>query len=291
MFGPLVVAYLFLGGACAGMAALLAGCDLLFGLRRRGRGARGLAWTADLSPALFARGYPTAAAGLALGLLCLLGDLGRPERFLYVLLHPTASVLTFGSAVLGGTLACTTALAAVCLARPPRVPPALVRALELGALACGLATAVYTGVLLAQIGAVALWNPVLAPLFLLSSLSVGAAGALACLLPLDEAPPRLVRALARFDALAVALEALCFAGYLAWAAWVDGQAGLVAQLLAGPGAGALWAGFAVPGLAVPLALEAAYARTRNPNLLAAAVPFVALGGFFLRYCIVNVPYI
>ena len=65
----------------------------------------------------------------------------------------------------------------------------------------------------------------------------GAAGALGCLLPLDEAPPRAVRVLARFDTAAIALEGLCFVAYLVWAALVDGHADLVAELLAGPGQG------------------------------------------------------
>ena len=271
------------------MVALLSVLDMARGLRRRGEvGSRG-----DLplreSSALFARGYAVASAVLALGLLCLLGDLGRPERFMYVLLHPTASVLTFGSVVLGGTLACSAALAVVHLVRGGRAPLVLVRALEVAAALCGLATAVYTGVLLAQIDAVALWNPLVAPLFALSSLSVGAAGALGCLLPLDEAPPRAVRALARFDTAAIALEGLCFVAYLVWAVLVDGHADLVAELLAGPGAGVLWVGFALPGIAAPLVLEVAYGRTGRTGLLTAAVPLMAVGGFFLRYCIVNVP--
>ncbi len=313
MFGSLIIAYLFLGGAGGGMVALLSAYALARGLglggaartsgagrrpRRDGprrRGAGRLASPALPSPApcpppsLFARGYAVASAALALGVLCLLGDLGRPERFLYVLLHPTASVLTFGSVVLGCTLACSVALAAVHLVRGGRVPRALARTLEAASALCGLATAVYTGVLLAQIGSVALWNPLVAPLFALSSLSVGAAGMLGCLLPLDEAPPRIVRALARLDSAAVALEALCFAAYLAWAAWVDGRADLVAELLDGPGAGTVWAGFAAPGIAAPLALEAAYARTRRTDLLTAAIPLVVVGGIFLRHCIVNVP--
>ena len=129
MFGSLIVAYLFLGGAGGGMVALLSACALVRGFDRGGtvrtpiagrhprrdgprrRGAGRLASPALPSPApcpppsLFARGYAVASAALALGVLCLLGDLGRPERFLYVLLHPPASVLTFGSVVLGCTLA------------------------------------------------------------------------------------------------------------------------------------------------------------------------------------------
>ena len=158
MFGDSIIWYLFLGGGGAGAAAVLAACDLLFAHRSRlGRSDR-LAWTDELSRPLFARGYLAATVALVLGALCLLFELGRPERFLYVLALPTASVLTFGSYVLAATIVCAAALGGVALFGSARTPVVLVRALEWAALALGLATTAYTGVLLAQIGFVPLWG-------------------------------------------------------------------------------------------------------------------------------------
>ena len=176
MFGDSIIWYLFLGGGGAGAAAVLAACDLLFAHRSRlGRSDR-LAWTDELSRPLFARGYLAATVALVLGALCLLFELGRPERFLYVLALPTASVLTFGSYVLAATIVCAAALGGVALFGSARTPVVLVRALEWAALALGLATTAYTGVLLAQIGFVPLWgSPLLPALFTCSSLSVGVA--------------------------------------------------------------------------------------------------------------------
>ena len=209
MFGDSIIWYLFLGGGGAGAAAVLAACDLLFAHRSRlGRSDR-LAWTDELSRPLFARGYLAATVALVLGALCLLFELGRPERFLYVLALPTASVLTFGSYVLAATIVCAAALGGIALFGSARTPVALVRTLEWAALALGLATTAYTGVLLAQIGFVPLWgSPFLPALFTCSSLSVGVACAMAAALPDARRAPRLLRALARADSVVIAVEAL-----------------------------------------------------------------------------------
>lgn len=151
MFSDSIIWYLFLGGGGAGAVTVLALCDLLFGRWSKRPGRERLAWTQELSTPFFVRGYLFAGGALVLGTLCLLLDLAHPERFLYVLLYPTASVLTFGSYVLSATVACTVALGAIALFGSARTPLALIKALEVAAVACGTATMVYTGVLLAQI--------------------------------------------------------------------------------------------------------------------------------------------
>ena len=285
MFDNLVVCYLYLGGAGGAVVALLALADVLF--RRAARTGGGLVWTAELTPRLFARGFLVASVSLALGALCLVADLGRPERFFYVFAFPTASVLTFGALALGLALASSAYLAAVALFKLDRAPLWSVRLAEWVGLAAGLATAVYTGVLLAQIEPVALWNPVLPALFACSSLSVGTAALTCCLFPLEEAPARLLDALARAGLAFAALEAAAFATYLC-AAGANSPA-LLGSLLFGPGAQALWGGFVVPGLAIPLALGLAHAASGRRGLVGVGLPFVLVGGFFLRYCIVNAP--
>lgn len=292
MFSDSIIWYLFLGGGGAGAVTVLALCDLLFGRWSKRPERERLAWTQELSAPFFARGYLAATGALVLGTLCLLLDLAHPERFLYVLAYPTFSVLTFGSYVLSATVACTVALAAIALFGSPRTPLALVKALEAVAVACGTATMVYTGVLLAQIGFVPLWgSPLLPVLFACSSLSVGAACALGAAWPDAAAKPRLMRALSRADAALIACETIALVAYLAFATLAQGQGAAVEALLLGPQAWVFWIGFVGIGLAAPLALDAAFAATGSSSLVAVAVPFVLVGGFFLRYCIVNVQFV
>lgn len=292
MFSDSIIWYLFLGGGGAGAVTVLALCDLLFGRWSKRPGRERLAWTQELSTPFFVRGYLFAGGALMLGTLCLLLDLAHPERFLYVLLYPTASVLTFGSYVLSATVACTVALGAIALFGSARTPLALIKALEVAAVACGTATMVYTGVLLAQIGFIPLWgSPLLPVLFACSSLSVGAACALAGAWPEAAATRRLMRTLSRADAALIACEAVVLVAYLALAAGVQGQGAAVETLLWGPEAWVFWIGFVGVGLVLPLALDAAFAATGASSLVAVAVPFVLVGGFFLRYCIVNVQFV
>lgn len=292
MFGDSIIWYLFLGGGGAGAAVVLAACDLLYNRRSQHPDTPRLAWTHELSRSMFSRGYVLSCAALVLGALCLLFDLGHPERFLYVLLYPTASVLTFGSYVLAATIACTAALAGIALFGGPRTSLTLVRTLEWAIVVLGLATAAYTGVLLAQIGFVPLWGNLLLPvLFACSSLSVGVVGAIGAALPEAPASPRLLRALARVDSSIVVAEAVVLVVYLASAALLQGQTRAVDAFLFGPSMWFFWIGFVACGLALPLALEFSYTRSNRVALVAAAVPLVLVGGYFLRYCIVQVPWV
>ncbi|WP_302392379.1 NrfD/PsrC family molybdoenzyme membrane anchor subunit [Eggerthella sinensis] len=292
MFSDSITWYLFLGGGGAGAVTVLALCDLLFGRWSKRPEHLRPRWTGQLSSGFFMRGYLLAGGALVLGALCLLLDLAHPERFLYVLLYPTFSVLTFGSYVLSATVVCAVALGGIALFGTARTPVVLVRALEACAAVFGVSTMAYTGVLLSEIGFVPLWgSPLLPVLFTCSSLSVGAAVALAGAWPSAAETPHLMRALSRADSMLIVVEAVALAAYLAFAALALGQGGAVETLLTGPNAELFWIGFVGAGLAGPLALDAAYAVTRTPSFLAVAVPFVLVGGFFLRYCIVNVQFV
>lgn len=291
MFSDSITWYLFLGGGGAGAVCALAVCDLLFARASKRPERARLAWTGELTSRFFVRGYLAGGGALMLGALCLLLDLAHPERFLYVLLFPTPSVLTFGSYVLTGAVACAVALGGVALFGNARTPVALVRALEVAAVAFGLATMAYTGVLLSEIDFVPLWgSPLLPVLFTCSSLSVGAACAIGAAWADEREAPRLLGALSRADAVLIGAEAVALVAYLAVAALAQGQQEAVIELLTGQNAAVFWIGFVGCGLTVPLALDAAHARTGASSLLAAAVPFVLVGGFFLRYCIVNVQF-
>lgn len=293
MFGDLVVWYLFLGGAGAGMVTVLALADLLFWMHSRHPGRRGLVWAAALTKRFFAQGYSVATIALLVGAACLLLDVQRPDRFYYVLIHPTFSVLTLGSYALTGSILCAGALCAIALFDSPRIPPRAIRALEVCAAIFGLVMMAYTGLFLSEIDFVPLWSsPFLPVLFTLSSLSVGIVcvfgGAL-----LEEGARRdsLLRTMVRADTVLILLEVLCVVAYLATIAWLQGESVAVAHFLLGEGMWLFWTGFVALGIVMPLAAEAAYVRRGAVALAAVVVPCVVIGGYFLRYCIVNVPYL
>lgn len=292
MFDESIVWYLFLGGTGAGALSVLAAADLLFALQSARPAQPYIAWTTSLSRTFFSRGFVIASLLLGLGALCLLTDLGHPDRFFYVIVHPTASVLTFGSYALSGAVLCAVFLCAVALFNLGRTPPLLLRFAEVLAIALGLSTMAYTGIFLANIGFVPLWgNPLLPVLFTFSSLSCGTVCVLAC--ALFEPPEKkvvLVRVLARADTVAIALEVASLAVYLIVGILAHPGSQGVAYLVSGDAACLFWVGFVCIGVVLPLAFDGAYTRMDATALPALAIPLVLVGGFILRYCMVNAPY-
>ncbi len=174
---PDVPLYLFLGGLAGGSALLAEGAAArgLPGLERVTRGAT--------------------AAGAAAGTVALVHDLGRPERFLYMLrvFKPT-SPLSVGSFILApfGGLS-SVALASHLTGRLPR----LGRAAGLGAAVFGPPLATYTAALLSNT-AVPAWHDAHRELpFAFGGSGAAAAGGLAMVLaPADQSGPARRMALA-----------------------------------------------------------------------------------------------
>lgn len=293
MFGGSIVWYLFLGGGAATAVALLSLGDILYRANIRTASAHVyLAWTVDLRARDFSRGFAMAFVTLAAGVLCLISDLGRPERFYFVFMFPTPSVLTFGSVMLSLTLLCALFLWTLSTFNLDRTPLWAIKTAEICGVVAGTSTAVYTGVLFAQIEAVALWNPVLPFLFATSSFSVGTAGILCCMLPLRDRPERLVSAVSRADLFFILCETITFLGFGAWSLVFGGPATEVMHaFLFEADPCALWGGFFTCGLVAPFVLAILQTRLRNPVFAAASIPFILIGGYFLRYCIVNAPLI
>lgn len=289
MFGDPIVWYLFLGGSGAGAVTVLAALDLMRGHALRVPGAATPKWALALDRVFLARTLAASTVALTLGALCLLVDLGHPERFYYVLVHPTLSVLTFGSYVLAATVLCAAILCAVALFNVTCIPVRIVRGIEAAAVVLGTCTMAYTGAFLMSINFVPLWsNPVLPVLFVLSSLSAGIACALGCAAYEGSAEKAsLMHALTRADAYLVALEAVCLTAYLVWVAFAMGG-GAAAQLMLGDESWLFWIGFVGVGLVLPLVFDTACSKMNNAALSAIAAACVLIGGFSLRYCIVNV---
>ena len=304
VLGELAVGYLFLGGTGAGAIAVASVLDLALVRAPFGTDARVSADEAPPCERVVAFALLAGFAALALGVLCLLFDLGRIDRALDLFLRPSPTYLTVGSFALAALVACGAFLALVRFAYLPFAPRAAVAAVEAVAVAVGLVVVVYTGLLLQGLGAVALWrSPLIPALFALSSLSCGIAVVLAAAFFADPdgAADRVVRPLVRADAAVIVLEAVAaalFAG-LALASDHPGAAASAAQLVSGSGALAWWGGFVACGLAAPLAVELAFAarvraraqeRAQQPALraaLAVAAVLVLVGGLSMRGAIVD----
>jgi protein NrfD len=146
----------------------------------------------------------------------------------------------------------------------------------------GAALGVYTGVLLSTLGARALWSSaILGPLFLVSGLSTGAA--LLLLFRLSDEERHL---LARWDRLALALELVVLALFLAGLATsgADGKAA-AGLLLGGAFTAPFWTLVVIGGLLVPSLLAAIEARLRLRMTVAAPL-LVLCGGLALRFILV-----
>ena len=170
MLGTFVVLYLFLGGAGAGALFVAAVWSLLF--------HRTVTRTFEQSRAfraLAGRLYLVGFGLLALSVFCLLIDLGSPHRFFLLFLRPTASLLSVGSFVLLATLLASGLLAAF-HALGWSAPSWARKGLEVICAVLAAVLMVYTGLYLAWMEAVPLWNNAALPaLFALSSFSSGAA--------------------------------------------------------------------------------------------------------------------
>lgn len=292
MFSVLAVGYLFLGGAGAGAIAVASILDLVWVKAPFGHTSRiGIGEATPLERTV-AVGMLAGFAALALGMLFLLFDLGRIDRVASLLLRPSLSFLTVGTYALAGLAVCAALLVAVRFAYLPSVPRGAVRAVEAAAAVVAVVVMLYTGLLLQNTGAVALWSSPLVPvLFLLSSLSCGMAALLlaAYFAPADAGTAWLFRMLARVDALIVVLEAAAAALFVAFAL-ADDHPGAVAsaqRLAEGDLALWWWVGFALCGLVVPLAVEGvlsargSFSEACRTGLAVAAV-LVLVGGFSMR---------
>lgn len=292
MFSVLAVGYLFLGGAGAGAIAVASVLDLAWVKAPFGAASRISIGEATPLERVAAFGMLAGFAALALGVLCLLLDLGRVDRVVALLLRPSPTFLTVGTYALAALAACAAFLAAVRFAYLPDVPRGAVRAVEAIAAVVGVVVMLYTGLLLQSMGAVALWaSPLVPVLFALSSLSCGIAVLLiaAFFVAADAAVMRLVRALARVDAAVIVLEAAAAALLVAVALGGDHPAAAASaeRLASGDLAPWWWAGFALCGLVVPLVAEVACVARRGFGhalhaALAVAAALVLVGGFSMR---------
>lgn len=310
VFGPLIVAYLFAGGAGAAASAVLGIVGIRWVLRDAELFARDGARFVRVRPAddaSIARasvgGFAVALVFLAVGVACLLLDVGRLDNLAWLFV-PKPAILTFGSYALCACMAGSLAAGAFWAVKGPLVARALFTAVHAIVVVAGACVVGYTSVLLASMPSIPLWNsPLVAVLFALSSTSCGLAlvlGSVQFVHARGHASGRFgrhARTIAIADVCCILLEAAVFALFAAWslATSVDSTSATAQALAAsaraflfGGGSVLLWTGFVAVGLAAPIALDVAAACSRRavlPGVAASAC--VLTGGAVLRWCVIT----
>lgn len=174
MFGAFVIVYLFLGGFGSGMLLLSSLASLAF--HRSLNRSELETWAFDAwRNRCFVWGFVIVACGA----LCLLLDLGRPERFVMLFLRPSAaSVLSYGAIFLTALVAVAAFLlvANYCDGHL-RVSAAARKVAEAACTVLSVLVMTYTGVYLMSTQAVAFWStPLIVTLFVASAMSMGLSG-------------------------------------------------------------------------------------------------------------------
>lgn len=262
MFGELVAAYMFLAGVGAGGIAAASLADLLFVKAPFGAAAESSVAEAPAAERLVSLVLAAALGALAMGVGCLAADLGRVDRVLALFLTPAFTLMNVGAWALAGLVVVGFALVLGRFAYLPWLGRRAVTALEVVAVVLAAVVAVYAGLLLQGLAGVRLWASLWVPvLFVLSAASCGCVLFAGCSL-FVEADGRTValgHAILRVDAAVVVAEAAAAALFFGGAV-ASGHPGVVASVASlshGTAALPWWGGFALCGLAAPLAIEGA----------------------------------
>lgn len=296
VFGPLTVAYLFLGGAGTGAVVVATALDLT--VARTPFGPLSTPSLDYASPVQRGVAFSQVAGFtmLFVAVACLVFDLGRIDRLASLFLSPTFSVMTVGAFSLALCLVTAAGLAVLYVAYVPDVPAPVVRVLQVAALISGAAVMLYTGILLCGLGGVPLWSSGwLVALFAASSFSCGVAIVLLAMASQQQDDLANImctcRLLLHADLAAVVLETVAATGLISCALNGSDAAMLAAQQLLHGRYAAWWWAFAACGIVVPLALEALAlarrVRVQTATVLAIAAIAVLVGGIALRQAVVG----
>lgn len=294
MFSELVVCYLFLGGAGAGACLVLSVMGILVPRDQLSKGSiRGIFASWEFRK-LFGFGFAFALVALVAGILFLFADLGRADRVLLLLTSPKAVHITIGAYALIFCILGATLQALVWTRMIQGCSVFVLRLLCVVTAVLSLAVIAYTGLLLQSLRSVPLWHNIWLPvLFTLSSLSCGMGLVMGAslLAGLGSVFGSVLRQVAFFDGLVIALEALSAVAFLLTTFSSPSETAVLSgkELVLGSNAGLFWAGFVVLGLVVPLALDCQLCSRRpiRPSVGVASAACVLVGGFVMRYCLVQ----
>lgn len=284
LFSSQIVAYLFLGGTGGGVLLASSIGSLRLSFKSRHMRPRDL----QAFALLFRRCTVTGLVTLLVALLCLVGDLGHPDRLLYLFITPHVNVLTVGAYALGIELLLALGLLGCDYARVPR-NSRIKHALQVVCTLFALIVMVYTGVYLYSLEAVAFWHHgALIATFLFSSLSSGISVTMlaAYFNPDQTVVLKSVQPLQRIHIAVLILEAVSIAALIYQAFVNPADAEAFATLSRVDVMPTAVIGVGVMALAAPLALESIALLSRRPRHIPASDVLCIVGCLMLRYVIV-----
>lgn len=299
MFNELTIAYLFLGGTGGGAAVVLG----LLEFANRGRYGHprlGGAMLPQARPSrrlngplrlvapheLLAYGWIATLVTLGTACLCLLCDVGRPERVWSLLISPVATPISVGAWSLFATVACVATLALLAVKIRRAVSRRVVALLTALTMVSGLVTVGYTGVLLQAFASVlAYQTPLVTVLFVLSSLSCGTGLVCGCAAFVEsrQSMAKVLGALLTADRVIIVLEVVAVAAYLWWLSAPPGCGPAFAALINGPLSSSFWVCFLLLGLVLPFAMEMVGKVADYRQLMLWIGFFLLFGGCTLRW--------
>ena len=280
-WGWLIISYLFLAGAGAGAFISAVACDLL---------------APDWSRSLARAGSLAAGPLVAIGTVCLVMDLEaglrEPWRQIY-LVGNLRSMIAWGVIILSGFIPIAFLYAAALneITFVGRIAKKYLLPLEIVGSVLAVATAGYTGVLIAVINGVPFWNTPLMPvLFMASAMSTGLAIAMIGAAIIDVNTIKTLSNFALGHVIFLAVEGVVLGLLIFMSLTRSAEAAASAQMLI---SGALspyfWALVVVVGILVPFVLSIVeyYEYGEMPKyLVVGADLLVLIGGMSLRALIV-----
>ncbi|MBB3170417.1 NrfD/PsrC family molybdoenzyme membrane anchor subunit [Parvibacter caecicola] len=279
MFSQFIVWYLFLSGTAAGAFLGAAAISLVEGNEPLLK-----AHVHSLNPSSF--GFIVAAAGYVLSGVFLIADLGNPARILQVVANPFQSLMSEGAwlVALSAALAAITAALAVV----GRLNYGIALALEIVGSILSVGVLVYAGVLLSSMRTVDFWDtPLLIALFAISGLTCGIAVISVVGFVLGGSYRR-EHGLGLARCASALVEVLVLVAFLS-SRYMISEAGRDScmALFTGNLAGYFWGGVIAVGLVAPMAAAWVRRMTGQRGLVLAAAGCTLIGGYLLRYCIVE----
>ncbi|MCX5861503.1 MAG: NrfD/PsrC family molybdoenzyme membrane anchor subunit [Desulfomonile sp.] len=280
-WGWMIVAYLFLAGAGSGAFIAAVACDLL---------------APDWSKALAKAGSLAAGPLVAIGTACLVLDLEaglwEPWRQIYLVGNLT-SMISWGVIVLSFFIPVALLYGAALneISFVGRLAGKYVRHLEIVGSFLALATAAYTGVLIAVVNGVPFWNtPMMPVLFLASAMSTGLAVAMIGAAIMDISTIRTLSNFALGHVIFLAVEALVLMLFVFMSLTRSTEAAIsAAMLISGVLSPYFWVLVVILGIFVPFVLSIIeyYEYGEMPKYLVVGADLLVLvGGMSLRAVII-----
>lgn len=297
LFGELAIAYLFLGGVGAGCVCAASLLDLTIVKEPFGNALYMQGPSVNPSARIIDYAFAASFFLLLAGCSCLIFDLGRLDRIVYLFINPTQSWMTIGVYSLAILIVLGAFLAFVRFFYFPCISRGLVFICELAAIVLACVVMLYTGFLLDTLAGAALWRSSWLPLlFMLSSVSGGIAalGVISAFVFKDQRCVTMLRVCAIVDCVVILIEVIAAAGFL-FAAQNSDNPGAIAgahNLTTGAQSIIWWVGFVICGIAFPLIAELIFVTNSKRfhnfcNILVAAGIAVLIGVVCLRVSVVD----